>query len=76
MTDRTTTDGKPVPEVPAGPGETITCFEERESCIDGKKHDWSGWEDCYNEDGRVCGGTAVCVHCGMTALHHALMFEP
>lgn len=32
------------------------------------QHDMSGWQDIV-ENGRVCGGTAVCLKCGETSFN-------
>lgn len=34
----------------------------------GCEHDYSGWEDIVEPDGRVSGGTAICVKCGASAI--------
>ena len=35
------------------------------------EHDYSGYQDIV-EDGKVIGGTAVCVKCGRTAFEDAM----
>lgn len=62
----------------------IAFFQDSEGCIKGKEHDWSGWRYHYDHcdhagpHTEACvpsGGEAVCVNCGMGAMHHSLMFE-
>jgi hypothetical protein len=35
-------------------------------------HDFKGWVDLRDEEGRVCGGTTVCTKCGMDAMSYSL----
>ena len=39
-------------------------------------HDFQGWEELKDDEGRVCGGTTVCTRCGMTSFAHALRYAP
>ena len=64
-------------------GNVIRAFHDSSDCIKGKEHDWSGWRDnydCEHEEGeehddtcRISSSEAVCIHCGMGAMHHSLM---
>ena len=44
------------------------------ACAEGGpcEHDFPGWRDIEDEDGRVCGGETVCNRCGMGAMSHSL----
>jgi len=60
----------------------VRAFHDSAECVEGE-HDWSGWQEHYNycehegDDHTGCnpsGGEAICVKCGMGAMHHSLMF--
>jgi hypothetical protein len=55
-------------------GEQLTVFEcgPKRTC----DHDMSLWEDLYDEDGRVCGGTQKCSKCGETAFNISMWEGP
>jgi len=40
---------------------------------DACKHDFTGWRDLCDDEGRVAGGEQVCSKCGMGAMHYSLM---
>lgn len=44
------------------------------ACAEGGpcEHDFQGWRDIEDEDGRVCGGETVCNRCGMGAMSHGM----
>ncbi len=35
-------------------------------------HDFQGWEELKDDEGRVCGGTTVCTKCSMDAMSYSL----
>ena len=39
---------------------------------DACKHDFQGWVELKDEEGRVGGGTTVCTKCGMDAMSYSL----
>ena len=39
---------------------------------DACKHDFQGWVELKDEEGRVSGGTTVCTKCGMDAMCYSL----
>ena len=39
---------------------------------DACEHDFQGWRDHKDEQGRVMGGEQVCTKCGMGAMTHSL----
>lgn len=40
--------------------------------LDACKHDFQGWVDLKDEEGRVAGGTTVCTKCGIDAMSYSL----
>lgn len=44
------------------------------ACAEGGpcEHDFQGWRDIEDEEGRIRGGETVCSRCGMGAMSHSL----
>jgi predicted RNase H-like HicB family nuclease len=40
------------------------------------EHDFQGWREITDDEGRVCGGETVCARCGMGALSHSMRVGP
>jgi hypothetical protein len=41
---------------------------------DACNHDFQGWEELKDNEGRICGGTTVCTKCGMDAMSYSLRY--
>jgi hypothetical protein len=39
-------------------------------------HDFQGWRDHKDDQGRIVGGEQVCTKCGMGAMHYSIMTGP
>lgn len=44
-------------------------LEKPDAC----QHQWDGFRDLFDDDGRPCGDERVCSKCGMGAMHYSLM---
>ena len=73
---------KEIVKVPADKvnGPILGMRAEFTGCLLGDTHDFSGWEDFYNSDEEredpecnPCGGEAICIKCGMSAMQHMMM---
>ena len=55
-------------------GGTEDCYC---ACPDGPcQHEFEGWRDIHDDNGRVCGSETVCRRCGMGAMSHSLRTAP
>lgn len=39
---------------------------------DACKHDFQGWRDTHDDEGRACGGEQVCTKCGIGAMTYSV----
>lgn len=51
-----------------------TCLTTAECMMHGCacQHNFQGWHDFTDDEGRACGGTTVCTKCGMDAMTYSL----
>jgi hypothetical protein len=55
-------------------GGTDDCYC---NCPEGPcQHEWGGWRDITDEEGRVCGGEQFCQRCGMGSMAHGMRTAP
>ena len=43
------------------------------NCPEGPcQHEFDGWRDIHDDEGRVCGGEQFCQRCGMGSMNHSM----
>jgi len=60
--------GCPIRELKFPDGMFLHISPKPDAC----KHDFQGWIELKDEEGRVGGGTTVCTKCGMDAMSYSL----
>ena len=60
--------GCPIRELKFPDGMFLHISPKPDAC----KHDFQGWIELKDEEGRVAGGTNVCTKCGMDAMSYSL----
>ncbi len=61
-------------EHPSCPGTVtwVDFFKHASPKPDACEHDFQGWQEHHDDDGRVMGGERVCTKCGMGAMAYSL----